>query len=200
MQYFVYRTVGLAAIASLVTSSGAQAQTPSAPLLPPISSAAPQAVVLVPQDTPVELMAPTEVSTATATAGTLFKLRVNKAVVIDGRTVIPVGTLAFGKVLAAIDSGGLGRSGQMSAKLMHVQLGDAEIPLEGETSAKGQGAGSAGVAVLFGGVLGLFHRGNNAKIKAGEILSGFVGRDTLIDLSGPKARIAAAIPNDQARP
>lgn len=180
--------------------SAVQAQTPPGLPLAPSSSAAPQVTVLVPQDTPIELMAPTEVSTATATAGTLFRLRVNKAVVIDGRTVIPVGTLAFGKVLAAIDSGGLGRSGQMSAKLMHVQLGDAEIPVEGETSAKGQGAGSAGVAVLFGGVVGLFHRGNNAKIKAGEILSGFVARDTLIDLSGPKPRIAATIVNEQSKP
>jgi len=140
------------------------------------------------QDTPVELMAPTEVSTARATAGTVFKLRVNRAIEVDGRVIIPIGTTAFGRVVNATDSGGLGKSGRMTARLMHIQLGEAEIPLEGELSAKGTGAGSAGVAILFTGWAGFFHRGNNAKIKAGEILSGFIAQDVTLDLSTPVAR------------
>ncbi|CAN5687360.1 hypothetical protein BH11PSE6_BH11PSE6_25390 [soil metagenome] len=140
------------------------------------------------QDTPVELMAPTEVSTARATAGTVFKLRVNRAIEVDGRVIIPIGTTAFGRVVNATDSGGLGKSGRMTARLMHIQLGEAEIPLEGELSAKGTGAGSAGVAILFTGWAGFFHRGNNAKIKAGEILTGFIAQDVTLDLSTPVAR------------
>ena len=144
------------------------------------------------QDTPVELMAPTEVSTAKAVAGTIFKLRVNKAIEVGGRVIVPVGTTAFGKVVDASDSGGLGKSGRMTARLLHIQLGQAEIPLEGEVSAKGTGAGSAGVAILFTGWAGFFHRGNNAKIKAGEILTGFVAQDVALDLSGTAARRVTA--------
>jgi hypothetical protein len=189
----IYTLVALAATAMPITQTSVDVPV-TASTNPATQVAVPQTAVLLPRDTPVELMAPSEISTASATVGTVFKLRVNKAIFVDGRLVIPVGTLAFGKVLAAVDSGGLGRNGQMSAKLMHLQLGDVEISLDGETSAKGQGAGSAGVAFLFGGVLGLFHRGNNAKIKAGEIISGYVGQDTLLNLTGPKPRLASQLP------
>lgn len=73
----------------------------------------------------------------------------------------------------------------MTAKLLSIRLGSTEIPLEGDMSAKGTGAGSAGVAVLFTGVVGLFHRGNNAKIKAGELLVGYVAHDVTLPNGGP---------------
>ncbi|MEH3103741.1 MAG: hypothetical protein PGN12_07520 [Sphingomonas phyllosphaerae] len=158
-----------------------QASTPVIGV-PVTAQADASASVTLPQDTPVELMAPAEVSTADAVPGQLFKLRVNKPVEVGGRVVVPVGTPAFGQVVSAVDSGGLGKSGRMTAKLLAIRLGGVEIPLEGEMSAKGTGAGSAGVAVLFTGWVGLFHRGNNAKIKAGELLAGYVARDTPIPL------------------
>ncbi|MCW6532503.1 hypothetical protein NED98_19820 [Sphingomonas sp. MMSM20] len=158
----------------------------------PVEGAVEQvAPVVIPQDTPVELLAPSEVSTASAKPGLIFKLRVNKPIMIGGKTVVPVGTPAFGQVVTATDSGGLGKSGRMTAKLLAIRLDKTEIPLEGETSERGTGAGSAGVAVLFTGVVGLFHRGNNAKIKAGEILTGFVARDTAVPATGVSAPTAA---------
>lgn len=172
-------------LAALAAASAASAQVTSTETSAAPVSAAPATLVTLPRDTPVELMAPREVSTADATAGEIFKLRVNKAIVIDGRTIVPAGTTAFGQVTSARDSGGLGKSGRMTAKLLHIQLGEIEIPLEGEMSAKGTGAGSAGLAVLFTGWAGFFHRGNNAKIKAGEILAGFVGSDVVLDMAGP---------------
>lgn len=150
------------------------------------------ASVVIKQDTPVELMATAEVTTATAKPGTVFKMRVNRAILIDGKTIIPVGTPAFGEVTAAKDAGGLGKSGKMTAKLVRIQLGDAAIPIEGSVESKGTGAGSAGVAILVTGWMGAFHRGNNAKIKAGEILAGFVSEDVAIDLLPTPHRAAAA--------
>lgn len=159
-------------------------QMPAAAVIAPADTAA-----ILPQDTPVELMAMTEVSTASATPGTIFKMRVNKPVEIGGRVVVPVGTLAFGQVITATDAGGLGKSGRMTARLVSLQLGDVTVPLEGEMSTKGSGAGSAGVAVLLTGVMGLFHRGNNAKIKAGEIINGYVAKDTtVVSLAAGKPR------------
>jgi hypothetical protein len=170
------RVSGIFALACLA-ASGAVAQAP-----------ADEKLVLVPRDTPVELMATTEVSTATARPGMRVRLRVNRPVVVGGRMVIPVGTPAYGEVLEATDAGGLGKSGQMRARLTHLQLGEARIPLDGETSSMGRGAGSPAVAVAFGGVLGLFHRGNNAKIKAGELIAGFVAEDVTLELSGAVPR------------
>ncbi len=175
-----------------VSSASVSAQPVEAPM-PPVVTAPVQTPVLIRRDTPVVLMAISEVSTATALAGTRIKLRVQQPLTIDGKIIIPVGTPAFGTVVAAEDSGGLGKSGRMTARLQHIRLGDAEIPLDGELSAKGTGAGSAGVAFLLTGVVGLFHRGNNAKIKAGEIVSAFVSEDVQLDLaSTPVTRIAAS--------
>lgn len=151
------------------------------------SPPAPLLVTLL-RDTPVELMALREVSTADAGAGTRFKLQVNKPVTVNGRTIVPAGAVAFGEVVTASDAGGLGKSGRMTARLLYIQLADTQIALDGEISAKGTGAGSAGVAVLFAGVTGLFHRGNNAKIKAGEILAGFIRDDVAFDVSGGTPR------------
>jgi hypothetical protein len=149
------------------------------------------AAIVLPRDTPVELMATAEVSTAKATPGTLFKLRVNKPITVNGQMIVPVGTPAFGEVMTATDSGGLGKSGRMSARLLHIQLGNIRIPLEGDVQAKGTGAGSAGVAFALSlSPMALFHRGNNAKIKAGEILAGFVSKDVALDLSGASPRLA----------
>lgn len=133
-------------------------------------------------DTPVELMATKEVSTADVTAGTRFKLRLNKPVMVAEGLTIPVGTWAHGEVVSASDSGGLGKSGKMTARLLYLEFGANKIPLEGEISTKGNGAGSAGAAVIFAGVAGFFHRGNNAKIKAGEIINAFVAQDTILVL------------------
>lgn len=148
--------------------------------------------ILLRRDTPIELMATKEVSTADVVPGTRFKLRVNQPVTVAGKIIIPTGASAFGEVITAEDSGGLGKSGRMTARLLYIELGKAEIPLDGQTSAKGTGAGSAGVAILFTGWAGFFHRGNNAKIKAGELLNGFIAEDTWLDLAAnPVERVAS---------
>ncbi|MGF7149117.1 hypothetical protein FHS96_002759 [Sphingomonas zeicaulis] len=181
-----------AAPCALVAQDVATAVVPTPPVEASAIAPIPAPALLMRRDTPVVLMAVSEVSTADAKPGARFRLRVNEPIVIDGKTVVPVGTPAFGVVMSATDSGGLGKSGRMSAKLLHIQLGNAEIPLEGEMSAKGTGAGSAGMAVLFTGVAGLFHRGNNAKIKAGELLSGFVAEDVWLDtVAAPIVRVSA---------
>ena len=48
--------------------------------------------------------------------------------------------------------------------------------------------------------IALFHRGNNAKIKAGEILAGFVSKDVALDLSGATPKLAAETTPPAAAP
>ncbi|MBC2653347.1 hypothetical protein H7F50_17820 [Novosphingobium flavum] len=177
---------------ALPTTVAAQTTTTAPPVNPPPATAEPTPplsnVVVIRRDTPVELMAYSEVSTAKAQPGTRFRLMLNQPITVAGTVVVPKGAWAFGEVLSAEESGGLGHSGRMSARLLYLKAGDAEIPLDGQTSAKGTGAGSAGVAVIFTGIVGLFHRGNNAKIKAGEIVAGFVAEDVALDLAATPIR------------
>lgn len=149
----------------------------------PDSVASATSLVLL-KDTPVHLMVLNEVSTKEHIAGHRFKLRVDKPVMLQGTVVIPVGTNAWGELLNAETSGNLGRAGRLSARLTHIELKGQSIAIVGETSAKGRTAtAETVVGVLSLGIFGLFAKGNNAKIKAGERITAFVASDTPIATS-----------------
>ena len=156
------------------------AQLPDAPEADPAATQVPQ--LIIPRDTPVHLMVVNEVSTKDHEPGHRFRLRVDKPVVIDGQEVIAVGTTAWGELTEAKSSGNTGKRGSLAAKLSHVELAGKEIPLEGDTSAEGKsGKGETILGVLALGPLGLFAKGNNSKIKAGERMTGFVAEDFVLE-------------------
>lgn len=155
---------------------------------PPVAAAEAPRLVLVKRDTPLDLIATREITSASAKAGDMFTLAVNTPVKIDGVTVIPFMTKATGEVTISTSAGGLGRNGTMAAHLLHLTLGDARIPITGEVTNAGGGAGSTALAVAFGGVVGLFHRGNDGRIKAGQRVAAFVAEDVMLDLSAGVAR------------
>lgn len=131
------------------------------------------------RDTPVHFMVVSEVTTKTHLAGHRFKLRVDKPVLIDGLIVIPVGANAWGEVLEAKKSGNVGKSGTLEARLLYIEVGGIQVPVSGTNSAKGaSGGGETALGILALGPLGLFAKGNNAKIKAGELMTGFIEQDT----------------------
>lgn len=135
--------------------------------------------LLLRRDTPIHFMVVSEVTTKTHLAGHRFKLRVDKPVVVDGITVLSVGTTAWGEVLAASRSGNVGKGGSLEARLLYVENGALRIPVSGTNSAKGASAGGeTALGIIALGPLGLFAKGNNAKIKAGELMTGFVEEDT----------------------
>lgn len=147
-----------------------------------VEEAAPAAPPLViPRDTPVRLMVLNEVSTKDHSAGHRFPLRVNEAVVVDGRELIPVGATAWGELTDAEKSGNVGKRGKLEATLSHIDLDGRSIPLEGGTTSDGKsGKGETILGVLAMGPLGLFAKGNNAKIKAGEMMTAFVSEDVVL--------------------
>ncbi|SMQ69544.1 hypothetical protein SAMN06297468_1730 [Altererythrobacter xiamenensis] len=156
-------------------------QTLTAPNTPMEKSEPGPPPLVIPRDTPVRLMVLNEVSTKDHAAGHRFPLRVNEAVVVDGRELIPVGATAWGELTDAEKSGNVGKRGKLEAKLSHIDLDGREIPLEGGTSSNGaSGKGETILGVLAMGPLGLFAKGNNAKIKAGEMMTAFVSEDVVL--------------------
>ena len=79
-------------------------------------------MIFVEADTMIRLMVLNEVSTKIAKAGDRFPLRVDEDVIVNGVTVIPVGAKAWGEVLSAEESGVVGKSGKLGAKLLYVEL------------------------------------------------------------------------------
>lgn len=138
--------------------------------------------LFVDRDTPIRLMVLNEVSSRTAKPGTRFVLRVDEPVVVDGVTVVPVGAKAWGEVLSAETSGAVGKAGRLHARLLHIDLGGTQIPITGENEAEGEsGASEVALGVLTLGPLALFARGNNAKLKAGELFSAYFAGDLTFD-------------------
>ena len=141
-------------------------------------------MLLLKRDTPIHFMVISEVTTKTHMAGHRFRLRVDKPVLVDSITVLPVGAIAWGEVMQAKSSSNVGKSGSLEARLVYVENNGFRIPVTGNNSAKGaSGGGETALGILALGPLGLFAKGNNAKIKAGELMTGFVEQDTEIPRS-----------------
>jgi hypothetical protein len=161
----------------------------------------PAPTLLLKRDTPVHLMVINEVSTKERGVGYRFKLRVNQPVMSDGVVAIPVGTVAWGEVTSAESSGNVGKTGALSAKLVEIDLNGTAIPLVGEKKAQGKDStGETVMAVWALGPLGLFTKGNNAKIKAGELMVGFTTADAVIMRPGAPATTPAASGSAPASP
>lgn len=128
-----------------------------------------------PQGTPVKLMVLKEVDSRTARPGDRFKLRVDEAVTVNGAVAVPVGTTGWGEVLFVNGTGAAGGKGQLSAKLLYLDLPSGRIPISGTQGTEGK-ANTAGLVlgVFSFGLLGLLTRGGNAHFKAGDILVGYV--------------------------
>ncbi len=179
-----------AAVAALLAASAqsaAIAETPQPAEPAPATLVEPAvAPLILKRDTPIHFMVVSEVTTKTHTAGHRFRLRVDKPVFVDGVLALPVGTTAWGEVLAAKKSGNVGKSGSLEARLLYVEVEGHRVPISGNNAAKGAGGGAeTALGVLALGPFGLFAKGNNAKIKAGELMTGFVEQDT--EIPRPKA-------------
>lgn len=138
--------------------------------------------LILPKDTPVHLMVVNEVTTKSHHVAHRFKLRVHKAVMLNGQVVFPVGATAWGEVTSADDSGNIGKSGRLAATLLYVEVDETRYPISGGTSSRGKsGTAETIMGVLALGPLGLFAKGNNAKIKAGELMTAFTTEDVVVE-------------------
>ena len=178
-----------AALAASGIATQAQPVTVAPAMAPSEISAAPAAAepappppLILPKGTMVRLMVIKEVSSREHQAGHRFALRVDEDVKAEGLTVIPVGAKGWGEVVSSAGTAGVGKSGRINARLLYVESGDKRIPVEGSRETKGSGGtGQVVASVIAFGPLGLLMKGNNAKLKAGEILNGYTTQDAEID-------------------
>lgn len=138
--------------------------------------------MILPKGTMVRLMVTKEVNSRDNRAGDRFALRVDEDVQVHGVTVIPVGAKGWGELVEAAGTGGAGKSGKISARLLYVEAKGKRIDLEGDRQSAGSGGtGSVVAGVLAFGVFGLFMKGGNASLKAGEIINGYTVSDAAFD-------------------
>lgn len=110
--------------------------------------------------------------------GDRFNLEVSEPVMVDGVTVIPVGSPATGEITSVRNKGMWGKSGAIEVRMLYATVNGRQIRLSGATDDKGV-TGTAGVvgAVVLLPVAGFFLTGTSAVIPAGSSITGFVQED-----------------------
>ena len=90
-----------------------------------------------------------------------------------------------GEVVDSEGSGAVGKSGKLNARLLYLDLNGRHIELDGDRHSAGSGGtGQVVGGVVAFGVFGLLMKGNNASLKAGEILNGYTLSDAEFDVPG----------------
>lgn len=156
-------------------------------LTPAVVVVTPVAPPAAPSGSKVELMIIDEVTTKTAKRGDRFRMRLAQPLAVGDHIVIPRGTPAYGEVTDASVNGIAGRSGKLTTKLLYIDYQGAQLALTGSPHSAGQGGNLQIVlATLALTPWGLIAKGNNAKLKAGEVVFGF-----LVEAFPPHATLAA---------
>jgi phage tail sheath gpL-like len=117
-------------------------------------------------------------------------------VVVQGVTVIPVGSPAMGEITDVRNKGMWGKSGHLGARVLYVTVNGRQIRLSGAFDDKGV-TGTAGVvaALALVPVAGFFMTGTSAVVPMGANVKGFVDEDVTLSIAAaPQAPLAVAAP------
>ena len=165
----------------------------AAPAAPPATAPlpvkySPEGFPILQDGTPVRLRLTRTLSSADCKAGDRIDFEVEEPVVLDGVTVIPQGSIAWGTVTEAEHKRRMTRGGKLAIALTEVQLANLQkAKLRATRDAKGGGhtgvmAGAmVGTAVVFWPVAPVFllMHGKEAKIPEGTEVTAYVDGDTV---------------------
>ena len=150
------------------------AQSAIAPVSTPIAAPVTNSAVLR-TGTEVPLTLSEELTTKgkKLRVGQRFRLQTSEPVIVQGVTVIPVGSPAVGEITAVRNKGGWGKSGHLGARMLYVTVNGRQIRLSGAFDDKGVAGGVGAVAVsalvfLPAGFFMTGHECSSADGSAGE--------------------------------
>jgi hypothetical protein len=132
--------------------------------------------------------------------GQRFHLETSEPVMVQGVTVIPVGSPAVGEIIDVRNKGMWGKSGHLGARILYVTVNGRQIRLSGAFDDKGVagGVGAAAVSALVFLPAGFFMTGTSALVPAGSIVKSFVDED--VPLAMPVATQAPLVVGAPAAP
>jgi hypothetical protein len=178
--------------ALLLASTSVSAQVtfappPAAPIAAPATTNA-----ILRTGTPVPLKLSEELTTKgkKLRVGQRFRMEVSENVIVQGVTVIPVGSPAVGEITDVRNKGMWGKSGHLGARILYVTVNGRQIRLSGAFDDKGVagGVGAVAVSALVFLPAGFFMTGTSALIPVGASVKGFVDEDVPLNIA------AAALP------
>lgn len=138
--------------------------------------------------------------------GQRFRMETAEPIIVQGVTVIPVGSPAVGEITDVRNKGMWGKSGHLSARILYVTVNGRQIRLSGAFDDKGVagGVGAVAVSAVVFAPAGFFMTGTSAKVPMGTMVKGFVDEDVPLAFAAtapaPMAVSAPAAPMAVATP
>ena len=183
-----------------MTTESTQAVPVAAPAVAPVAAPVTTNAILR-AGTPVAFKLMEEITTKgkTAKVGQRFNLEVAAPVELNGVTIIPAGTPAWGEIVGVRNKGMWGKSGKLDAKLLFLRVNGRQIRLTGSFDDKGvTGTGAVVGAILFVPIAGFFTTGTSAVLPMGGAVNGFIDEDVELAIANkapaPLAVTAPAVP------
>ncbi|WP_294120385.1 hypothetical protein [Sphingomonas sp.] len=201
--------VGAAIAASLTSSAFAQA---TATFTAPVPAASPvpapattNAMLRVGTEVPLRLLEELTTQGKKLRVGQRFRMETSEAVIVQGVTVIPVGSPEVGEITDVRNKGMWGKSGHLGARILYVTVNGRQIRLTGAFDDKGVagGVGAVAVSAIVFLPAGFFMTGTSAKIPVGSAVKGFVDEDVQLALQSatpPPMVVASPVPVPQPAP
>lgn len=188
----------LAGAAFTLGATGAMAQI--APATAPIAAPAVSGAVLrVGTEVPLRLSEELTTKGKKLRVGQRFHMETSEPVIVQGVTVVPVGSPAVGEITDVRNKGMWGKSGHLSARILYVTVNGRQIRLTGQFDDKGVagGVGAVAVSAIVFLPAGFFMTGTSAKIPAGSIVKGFIDEDVplaMAQVAPQPLAVGAALP------
>lgn len=127
------------------SGGGAKGSTPKAAVAPPVTLAA---------DTELDVRLISSLSSKTSKDGETFAASVDKAIEVDGKTIIPKGAEVTGKVTKAVPSGRLKQRAELWVTLTSVKVGGKSYDIATSTTGHKEGSKATRDIIFIGGGAG----------------------------------------------
>ena len=191
-----------AVAAQAVTTFHAQPAAPQAviqpaPVAPIAAVPTTNAILRVGTEVPLRLSEELTTKGKKLRVGHRFHLQTSEAVMVNGVTVIPVGSPAVGEITQVRNKGMWGKSGHFGARLLYVTVNGRQIRLSGGFDDKGVagGVGAALVSAIVFLPAGFFMTGTSALVPAGTIIKAFTDEDVPLAMQAvPQAPLVVGVP------
>ena len=146
---------------------------------------------------PVRMLEPLTTEGKHLREGQRFQIETSEAITLNGQVVIPAGSPGVGEITSVRNKGMWGKSGHLTAQILHVSVNGRQIRMSGTFDDKGVTgtAGVVGAAVLIP-VAGFFMTGTSARIPLGAPVTGFVAEDVPVAFAnaGPAPMVVPSTP------
>jgi hypothetical protein len=156
----------------------------------------------IPALTAVSIRIDAEVGSKISKSGDTFPISLAAPILIDGKELVPAGTLGMGEVVHAKKGGFGGSAGELVLAARYLQWGDHRIALRSLTLRQ-TGKDNVGVTsavAIAAGFPALFISGGNATIPSGAVASAKIKEDFVFENAPAVSSLLDGAANNREKP